>query len=65
MVERKLFRGSTSAGYIFPVEDCGFYSINRKYYPSYPGHTGTDINIGVYGKGYLLLKQEQLLLQQH
>ena len=46
----------TSAGYIFPVEDCGFYSINRKYYPSYPGHTGTDINIGVYGKRVLAVK---------
>lgn len=47
----------TSAGYIFPVEGLNYYnSINRKYYPSYPGHTGTDINIGVYGKKVLAVK---------
>lgn len=46
----------TSAGYIFPVEGCNYYSINRRYYPSYPGHTGADINIGVYGKKVLAVK---------
>ena len=38
----------SSAGYIFPVQGLNIYNINRRYYPSYPGHTGTDINIGVY-----------------
>ena len=38
----------SSAGYIFPVQGLNIYNINRRYYPSYPGHTGADINIGVY-----------------
>lgn len=46
----------SSAGYIFPVEGLNIYNINRRYYPSYPGHTGVDINIGVYGKKVLAAK---------
>lgn len=38
----------SSAGYIFPVQGLNIYNINRRYYPSYPGHTGVDVNIGVY-----------------
>lgn len=46
----------TSAGYIFPVAGLSINNINRKYYPSYPGHTGVDINIGVRGKSVVAAK---------
>lgn len=46
----------SKAGYIFPVEGLSMANINRKYYPSYPGHTGVDINIGVRGKRVIAAK---------
>ena len=46
----------SSAGYIFPVEGLNIYNINRRYYPSYPGHTGVDININVKGKRVIAAK---------
>lgn len=49
--------GSPSeAGYIFPVAGLNIYNINRRYYPSYPGHTGVDININVKGRSVLAVK---------
>ena len=44
------------AGYIFPVEGLNIYNINRRYYPSYPGHTGVDININVRNKRVIAAK---------
>lgn len=46
----------SSAGYIFPVAGLNIYNINRRYYPSYPGHTGVDININVRGKSVIAAK---------
>lgn len=46
----------SSAGYIFPVAGLNIYNINRRYYPSYPGHTGVDINIKVRGKSVVAAK---------
>lgn len=46
----------SSAGYIFPVAGLNIYNINRRYYPSYPGHTGVDININVRGKSIVAAK---------
>ena len=46
----------SDAGYIFPVQGLNIYNINRKYYPSYPGHTGTDININVKNKKVVAAK---------
>ena len=46
----------SSAGYIFPVEGLNIYNINRRYYPSYPGHTGVDININVRNKRVIAAK---------
>lgn len=46
----------SKAGYIFPVEGLNIYNINRRYYPSYPGHTGVDINIGVRNKRVIAAK---------
>lgn len=46
----------SQAGYIFPVAGLNIYNINRRYYPSYPGHTGVDININVTGKSVVAVK---------
>lgn len=46
----------SEAGYIFPVAGLNIYNINRRYYPSYPGHTGVDININVIGKSVVAAK---------
>lgn len=46
----------SAAGYIFPVAGLNIYNINRRYYPSYPGHTGVDININVTGKSVVAVK---------
>lgn len=46
----------SSAGYIFPVQGLNINNINRRYYPSYPGHTGVDININVTGKKVVAVK---------
>lgn len=53
----------SSAGYIFPIPGLNSYnSINRRYYPSYPGHTGTDINIGVTGKSIVAVKDGTVVI---
>lgn len=46
----------SSYGYVFPVQGLGLSSINNKSYPSYAGHTGTDININVVGKNVVAVK---------
>lgn len=46
----------SAAGYIFPVQGLNIYNINRRYYPSYPGHTGVDININVKNKKVIAVK---------
>ncbi len=46
----------SEAGYIFPVAGLNIYNINRRYYPSYAGHTGVDININVTGKSVVAVK---------
>ena len=51
-----------SAGYIFPIPGLSIYNINRRYYPSYPGHTGTDININVTGKSIVAVKDGTVVI---
>lgn len=46
----------SSCGYIFPVAGCSRSNIANKSYPSYRGHTGIDINIGVVGKTVVAVK---------
>ena len=46
----------SASGYIFPVAGLGKSNINNKNYPSYPGHTGIDININVRGKSIVAVK---------
>lgn len=46
----------SKSGYIFPVAGLGKSSINNKSYPSYPGHTGVDVNINVIGKKVVAVK---------
>ena len=46
----------SSSGYIFPVAGCSKSSIRNKSFPSYSGHTGVDVNIGVAGKSVVAVK---------
>lgn len=46
----------SSSGYIFPVAGLTRYNINNRDYPSYPGHTGVDVNINVVGKSVVAVK---------
>ena len=46
----------SSSGYIFPVLGLSRANINNKNYPSYPGHTGVDVNINVKGKTIVAVK---------
>lgn len=46
----------SSSGYIFPVQGLSKANIRNKTYPSYPGHTGVDININVTGKSVVAVK---------
>ena len=46
----------SAAGYIFPVQGLSRSNIRNKNYPSYSGHTGVDVNIGVTGKNVVAVK---------
>ena len=46
----------SASGYIFPVQGLSKANINNKTYPSYPGHTGVDVNINVTGKNVVAVK---------
>lgn len=46
----------SKSGYIFPVAGLDRSSITIKTYPSYPGHTGVDVNINVRGKSVVAVK---------
>ena len=46
----------SSSGYIFPVQGLSKANIRNKTYPSYPGHTGVDVNINVTGKNVVAAK---------
>ena len=46
----------SKSGYIFPVAGLSKANINNKSYPSYKGHTGTDVNINVVGKSVVAVK---------
>lgn len=46
----------SASGYIFPVQGLSKANIRNKTYPSYPGHTGVDVNINVTGKNVVAVK---------
>lgn len=46
----------SSCGYIFPISGLSKANINNKNYPSYSGHNGIDVNIGVIGKNVIAVK---------
>ena len=46
----------SASGYIFPVAGLSRANIANKSYPSYPGHTGVDVNINVSGKTIVAVK---------
>lgn len=52
----------STSGYIFPVAGLNKSSIANKSYPSYAGHTGVDINIGVSGKSVVAAKNGVVLV---
>lgn len=55
--ERVVSVGAPSShGYIFPVAGLSRGAINNMSYPSYPGHTGVDININVMGRSVVAVK---------
>lgn len=47
---------ASSHGYIFPVSGCSKSNIRTLVYPSYAGHTGVDVNIGVTGRSVVAVK---------
>lgn len=51
------YNGTPSvSGFIFPVQGLSKANIRTKTYPSYPGHTGVDVNINVTGKSVVAAK---------
>ena len=46
----------SASGFIFPVQGLSRGNIANKSYPSYAGHTGVDVNIGVVGKRVVAVK---------
>jgi len=53
----------SSHGYIFPVAGCDMSDITNKTYPSYPGHTGVDVNSGrVIGKNIVAVKDGTVVI---
>ena len=49
-------------GYIFPVAGCSLANISNKNYPSYRGHTGVDVNIGVSGRSVVAVKSGTVVI---
>lgn len=54
----------SSSGYIFPVAGLSKNNINNKSYPSYPGHTGVDINLNVVGKNVVAVKDGTVVISK-
>ena len=52
----------SASGYIFPVQGLTRANINNKTYPSYPGHTGVDVNINVTGKNVVAVKDGTVVI---
>ena len=52
----------SASGYIFPVQGLSKANINNKNYPSYRGHTGVDVNIGVVGKNVVAVKDGTVVI---
>ena len=53
-----------ASGYIFPVQGLSKSNINNKTYPSYKGHTGVDVNIGVSGKSVVAVKDGKVVISE-
>ena len=51
-------------GYAFPVKGCSLSNIRNRSYPSYAGHTGIDINIGVKGKSVVAAKDGVVIISE-
>lgn len=53
---------ASSYGYIFPVQGLSKSNINNQSFPSYKGHTGTDVNINVIGKNVVAVKSGTVVI---
>ena len=51
-------------GYTFPVKGCSLSNIRNRSYPSYAGHTGIDINVGVKGKSVVAAKDGVVIVSE-
>ena len=54
----------SASGYIFPIIGLSKANINNKNYPSYPGHTGVDVNINVSGKTIVAVKSGTVVISE-
>ena len=54
----------SASGYMFPVQGLTRANINNKTYPSYPGHTGVDVNINVTGKNVVAVKDGTVVISK-
>ena len=52
----------SAAGYIFPVAGLSKNNIRTLRYPSYPGHTGVDVNINVVGRSVVAVKSGTVVI---
>ena len=55
---------ASSHGYIFPIAGLSKANIANKNYPSYTGHTGVDVNIGVSGKTVRAVKGGTVVISE-
>lgn len=51
-----VYTSPSVSGFIFPVQGLSKSNIRNKSFPSYPGHTGVDVNINVTGKNVVAAK---------
>ena len=54
----------SSSGFIFPVAGLSVRNISNKRYPSYAGHTGIDVNIGVNGRSVVAVKAGKVIVSE-
>ena len=52
----------SAAGYVFPVAGLSIANMTNTSFPSYRGHTGVDVNIGVVGKSVVAVKSGTVLI---
>lgn len=54
----------TVCGWTFPIPGLSIANINNKNFPSYLGHTGVDVNIGVIGKPIVAVTNGRVIISK-